>query len=55
MLGHEIALISTHGVKLVGQFVGTYGFSDLGRAEFKVLKLEFYYILALNYKESSYL
>lgn len=39
MLGHEIALISVHAVRLVGQLVGTFGFNDMSKAEFKVLKL----------------
>lgn len=54
MLGHEIALISVHAVKLLGEMVGVFGFGDLGRVDFKVLKLEFYYVLALNYKENAY-
>lgn len=42
-------------MKLIAEFVSLYGFSDEGRAEYKVLKLEFYYILALNYKQSDYI
>jgi hypothetical protein len=42
-------------VKLIAEFVSLYGFSDEGRSEYKVLKLEFYYILALNYKQSDYI
>ena len=52
LLGHEIAPISIHAVRLLADFTSSFGFSDEGRAEFKVLKLEFFYVLALNYRES---
>ena len=54
LLGHEIALINVHVVRLLADFVMAFDFSDEGRAEFKVLKLEFFYVLALNYRESDY-
>jgi hypothetical protein len=39
LLGHEIAKISEHSVRLLADFVVRFGFGDEGKAEFKVLKL----------------
>jgi len=41
-------------VRFIAEFVANYGFSDEGIQDYKILKLEFYYILALNYKEREY-
>ena len=49
-MSNEIAKISVYTVYLLGELVAKYGFDDMERAEYKVLKLEFYYILALNYE-----
>lgn len=54
-MGNEIAEISSESVRVIGEVVSAFGFGDFGRAEYKVLKLEFYYILALNYKQGEYI
>jgi hypothetical protein len=37
-------------VRMVAELVGRWGFPDEGKADYKMVKLNFYYILALNFK-----
>ena len=46
--------INSHVVSFLADFSYEFGLEDYGRPDFKVLKLELFYILALNSKEMSY-
>ena len=50
----EIIKINPFIVSFLAELSFKFGFEDDGRAEYKVLKLEFYYILAINFNESDY-
>ena len=41
-------------VSYIAEVTYEYGFDDNNRPDCKILKLEFFYILAINYKENEY-
>ena len=48
----EIIKINPFIVSFLTELSFHFGFDDEGRADYKVLKLEFYYILAINFNEN---
>lgn len=41
-------------MSFISELAYNFGFDDNNRPDSKVLKLEFFYILAINYKENEY-
>lgn len=50
----EIVKINPFIVSFIAEISYHFGFEDEGRADYKVLKLEFFYIMGINFKESDY-